>query len=733
MRVTPNLLHTGVLLVCGSILLAYPGITLAQVGNESGNLTWDKPIQRDFPEADWLDTGLISVGNWEGLAFRVRTGGQGLSGLPVDLKQRYDAEHAEEAVINMQKAGVTFVLTNFYKTGLVTDHDDIETAKKFTALCHKHGMKVGLYIGGTIFAEMLEHNVPEAKNWVSYDETGQALRYTPYRYLPDFDNPGYVAYMKTVVRLAITEVHPDMIHFDNLSLSAPPNTAYTPDVNRRFRAFLHAKYPTPEQLKARFGFSDISAVTVPTWRGVANPLQITLIEDPVIQEWIDFRCEDLASYYRQMSTYIHGLNKNIAVELNPHGVFGENGAYLFGIDHPRLVQYGSIYSSEESNEAEVTADGVLVSKIRSFKQARHLNETAYTYTGPARANAELHSWRLLMAESMAYNRNSLGDLGEVMDATTWPDDLKQYIHYYTEQNQHYRKIHNVTDVAVLRTFASTAYNSGGPQLQSTLMEQALIQYKIPFDIISDRDLSDLSRYRVVILADQESLTAKAVQQIRDYVSQGGGLVATGDTSLYTEWRRRRNDFALGDVFHVHVDGSKFTFGSGGGFGHDSLLSTVPNYQESTYGKGRVVYLRAVVPSGKKPATADIAPVNAGYKHSFWSLPENSADLVKAVQYADSQRFSVEFKGAPLTTTMELTDKQDGSERNLHWVNYDLRKHVQPTDVSVAVPARKHVASVEVLSPDAPTQSVKFQEADGRVSFTLPELIVYNVAVIHLKQ
>jgi len=711
-----------------------PIAAIAQIGNQTGNLSWEKPIPRTFSEAGWLDTGIVSVGNWEGLAFRTRTGGQGLGGLPVDLKDVWDAEHSEATVIAMQKAGVTFAITNFYKTGVKSDHDDMETAKAFTALCHKHGIRVALYMGGTIFAEALAHDVPEAKNWAARDEYGQPIRYSPYRYVPDFGTPAFITYMKTVIRLAITEVHPDMLHFDNLSLSPPPNTAVSPEVNRRFHAFLHAKYSTPAQLKARFGFSDIEGMSVPTWKQVSNPLAINTIEDPVMEEWIDFRCQDLADYYRQIATYARTLDKNIVIELNPHGVFGENGAYLFGIDHPRLVEYGSIYSSEESNEAEVTSKDVLVSKIRSYKQARHLGETMYGYTGTGRANEALHTERLLMAESMAYNRNSIGDLSEPLDVETWPADVKQYVSYFHEQNAHYQKTHPVADVAVLRSFPSQAYNSGAPQLQSTLMEQVLIQYKIPFDIITDRDLTNLARYRTIILADQESLTDQAVQHIRDYVAQGGGLVATGMTSFYTQWHRRRKDLALADVFNVRTPGIRPSFGSGGGLSRGNILDHVPEYQENVFGKGRVVYLRAVVPAGKTSATADIPPVNQAYKHDLWELPENTAGLVKAVRYAYGSPFSVEFEKAPLTTTMELTDNADGSERTLHWLNYKLQTpKVAPAKVSIAIPAGKHVASIEALSPDREgSQSITFREENGRASFTLPELTVYNVAVLHLK-
>lgn len=722
-------------IACGLAAILFASFAQAQIGDQSGKLSWEAPIVRDFPEAPWLEQGLVSVGNWEGLAFRTRTGGQSLGGLPVDLDAVWAKEHGEETAKQLKAAGVTFVMTNFYKTGVKSDSEDMETARKFTALCHKYGIKVGLYIGGTIFADTLAHDVPASRAWIAYDENGQPIRYSSYRYVPDFDNPAFVAYMKTIVRLAITTVHPDMLHFDNLSMSAPPNTPYSEAVNERFRTFLHGKYPTPSQLKARFGFADIDGLLAPRWKQVANPLAITPIEDPVLEEWIDFRCTELADYYRQMAQYARTLDRNVVLELNPHGVFGENGAFLFGIDHPRLVGYGSVYSSEESNEAEVTPDGVLVSKIRSYKQARHLGQTIYSYTGTGRADATLHSERLLMAESMAYNRDSLGDLSEPLDVDQWPGDIKQYVSYFHQQNVHYQKTRPVADVAVLRSFPSQAYDDGSPQLQSILMEQVLIQHKIPFDIISDRDLKDLSRYRAVILADQQSLTDQAAKELSGYVANGGALVATGKTSYYTQWHRRRSDLALGDVLGVHAAAIRPSFGSGGGYTKGDILVDAPEYKEGIFGKGRTVYLRTIIPAGHTEKDAAITPVNAGYKHDVWGLPENTDEILKALRYATGTGFSVEFDNStPLTTTMELTDNSAGTERVLHWLNYKLQTpKVAPTNVSVAIPPGKHVSTVEVISPDTNNvQRIAFHEESGRVQFTLPELIVYNVAVIHLR-
>ena len=85
-----------------------------------------------------------------------------------------------------------------------------------------------------------------------------------------------------------------------------------------------------------------------------------------------------------------------------------------------------------------------------------------------------------------------------------PQDIERYIRFYLDNNRHYAATRVVADVAILRSFPSMAFNSLGPHLESTLMEQLLIQYKVPFDIIFDQSLAALSKYCAVILANQES-------------------------------------------------------------------------------------------------------------------------------------------------------------------------------------------------------------------------------------
>ena len=210
-------------------------------------------------------------------------------------------------------------------------------------------------------------------------ENGDPVRYAgqPFRYRVDFNHPGYVEHIKRVLRVAIEEVKADFIH---LRQRPAPSTAddrrYPGDQTGAF-ANSCTESTRRRRLKERFGFSDISNVRVPSWSGIANPAVKATITDPLLQEWIDFRCYDLADYYGKLATYIRQLNPNVVVELNPHGISGANRAFLSGVDHARLVPHGSVFWTEESNDAQVDAEGILVSKIRSFKVARTLDRTLF--------------------------------------------------------------------------------------------------------------------------------------------------------------------------------------------------------------------------------------------------------------------------------------------------------------------------------------------------------------------
>jgi hypothetical protein len=113
------------------------------------------------------------------------------------------------------------------------------------------------------------------------------------------------------------------------------------------------------------------------------------------------------------------------------------------------------------------------------------------------------------------------------------------------------------------------YQWGVYGIMRTLFEQ-----HVPFEIITDEDIErrDLSPYAVILMDNTACLSDAAAGRLREYVKKGGGLVATGETSLYDEGGKRRADFALGDLFGAKALADAVPQGYVGIVGKQDVLS-----------------------------------------------------------------------------------------------------------------------------------------------------------------
>ena len=86
--------------------------------------------------------------------------------------------------------------------------------------------------------------------------------------------------------------------------------------------------------------------------------------------------------------------------------------------------------------------------------------------------------------------------------------------------------------------------------------QALIEARIPFEMVHDRllDAAHVRQFKTLILPNIAALSDAQCRQLREYVTRGGSLVATYETSLYDEWGVKRKDFGLSDLFGVSFTG-----------------------------------------------------------------------------------------------------------------------------------------------------------------------------------
>lgn len=89
-----------------------------------------------------------------------------------------------------------------------------------------------------------------------------------------------------------------------------------------------------------------------------------------------------------------------------------------------------------------------------------------------------------------------------------------------------------------------------PHLESALnVAKSLIGAHIPFGIITKKKLSELDKYKAIVLPNVLMLDEEEAEAIRVYVSQGGKLYASYHASLLDK-EGNKKDFLLSDVFGV---------------------------------------------------------------------------------------------------------------------------------------------------------------------------------------
>jgi len=251
-----------------------------------------------------------------------------------------------------------------------------------------------------------------------------------------------------------------------------------------------------------------------------------------------------------------------------------------------------------------------------------------------------------------------------------------------------------------------AYSINDTYVPVTLMEQALIQHKVPFDILFDEDINQIDRYSEVILAGQECVGNAQAERLLQYVRNGGTLVLTGNTAEYNEWRERRRTNPL-----------------------------LPARQE---GRGRIVYIPEIIRAdnpGKSqrldenPEPGATAQKVIRMTPAQWVLPKNHEAIRQAVVDGLPKGLSIET-GLPLTTVMELLTRPATRETLAHFVNFDRLNPLAPFPVTVRKQFTGPVKSVSCLSPERDeTLSLTFQEAGDRVTFTVPATRLYAMVVI----
>jgi hypothetical protein len=185
-------------------------------------------------------------------------------------------------------------------------------------------------------------------------------------------------------------------------------------------------------------------------------------------------------------------------------------------------------------------------------------EEQYRWKDSVQTEAEIRTW---VAEGVANGmRPWFTKFSGVLYDKRWLETVEKIYQVLYRNEKYLRNIAPLARVGLV--FSEQTGNYGAEPWQqrtgdhSSGMYHALIENRIPFEMVNDRLLSQeyLQPYRLLILPNIARLSDEQCGHLRKFVRNGGSLVATYETSLYDEEGARRADFGLADLFGASFDG-----------------------------------------------------------------------------------------------------------------------------------------------------------------------------------
>jgi hypothetical protein len=138
----------------------------------------------------------------------------------------------------------------------------------------------------------------------------------------------------------------------------------------------------------------------------------------------------------------------------------------------------------------------------------------------------------------------------------WLKPVEDLYQRYARWEKYLRNQRPLARVGLIYSQQTNWFHGGRVEEHIDGWYQALIEARIPFDMVHDRllDSDHLAPFKTLVLPNVAALSKTQCDQLRAFVQHGGGLIATYETSLYDEWGVKQENFGLADLFGVDYAG-----------------------------------------------------------------------------------------------------------------------------------------------------------------------------------
>jgi len=594
----------------------------------------------------------------------------------------------------------------------------------------EQGIKSGVKILAYINPNAIYDDHPLCSRCAIRDNQGKIWDVKAYGRFPArygcINNPEFREFLLNVLKEIFTEYGPDGMYVDGLS----PHVCFCEHCKAKYRNMFGAELPMK--------FHELGPVSV-LWEMTSQPEPVGDPQDPDYELFTQYLYRDLFDITRDFTNTVKSNKADAA-------------ALYHSWPKPNILKYydgtlGEIYITrpwihglwkvaEMTNYGAVFPGLVILQNHGRFSTADESRHKAYQ----------------IMANGMFPNFWDFTGMKTVFGFLR--ENEKYYDYVITRPVKSIALARGIRTDGVQRKIERD-YPVSGPRDRFLApyvgFYSAMMRSGMPVVTIHRFDFHEkMTGFKVLCLVNEAGISDQQADAVRRFVSDGGGLIATGETSLYDEKAQRRQDFALKDLFgasyvdtlpagemavefdslhdvskglennSIEYDESLVVVRHDKGTATGWIVaknSKIPAVITNTYGRGRVVYI---------PARFDSLQCEK-------LTPAIEKLFANSVNWVTQGEVPVMINSQ---ATVGVTLFDQPGRRMLHLLNYNagMLQDYQPVEpvfgikVRMSVPEGKKVSRVHLLMKKSELQ---YNDKGGSIEFIIAELGEYEVAVMEI--